>query len=155
MSAAMDRLLVKALRAALFAGLMPFLAAQAFAGTDGLGLSDGWMRIIIPSRPAAGYFTLKNNSSTERKLVGASSPDCGMMMLHQSKTENGVDQMMPVKEVAVPAHGSVHFAPGGYHLMCMRPKAAVKPGKSVPVTLTFDDGTSLTADFAVRGATAK
>jgi len=131
------------------------MATQAFAGTDGLSLSDGWMRVIIASRPAAGYFTLKNDSSSERKLIGASSPGCGMMMLHRSKTENGVDKMTPVKDVAIPAHGSVRFAPGGYHLMCMQPKATLTPGKSVAVTLSFDNGTSTTADFAVRGATAR
>ena len=146
---------VKPLPALFVAGLASVMATQAFAGTDGLSLSDGWMRVIIASRPAAGYFTLKNDSSSERKLIGASSPGCGMMMLHRSKTENGVDKMTPVKDVAIPAHGSVRFAPGGYHLMCMQPKATLTPGKSVAVTLSFDNGTSTTADFAVRGATAR
>jgi copper(I)-binding protein len=113
------------------------------------------MRIIVASRPAAGYFTLRNDSSAERKLVGASSPGCGMTMLHRSKTENGIDKMMPVKAVAVPAHGSIRFAAGGLHIMCMQPNTAVKPGKSVPVTLTFGDGSTLTAAFTVRGAVSK
>jgi copper(I)-binding protein len=154
-SADVAKLFVKVFCSALITGFMPVMAPQAFAGTDGLTLSGGWMRIVITSRPAAGYFLLKNNGPAERKLVGASSSGCGMMMLHQSKTENGIDKMMPVKDVTVPAHGNVRFAPGGYHLMCMHPNAAVKPGKSVPVTLTFDDDTSLTAAFAVHGATVK
>jgi len=145
----------KALPVIVAAGLMSAMAAQAFAGTDGLKLSGGWMRIIIASRPAAGYFVLKNDGSAERKLVGASSPGCGMMMLHRSKTENGIDKMMSVKAVAVPAHGTIRFAPGGYHIMCMQPKATMKPGKSVPVTLSFGDGSTLTGDFTVRGATSK
>ncbi len=144
----------KAVPVIFAAGLMSAMAAQAFAGT-GLSLSDAWMRIIVASRPAAGYFTLRNEGSAERKLVGASSPGCGMMMLHRSKTENGVDKMMSVKAVTVPAHGSVRFAPGGYHIMCMQPKAIVKPGHSVPVMLSFGDGSTLTADFTVRGAISK
>jgi copper(I)-binding protein len=145
----------KALPVIFAAGLMSAMAAQAFAGTDGLSLSDGWMRIVVASRPAAGYFTLRNKGSAERKLVGASSPGCGMMMLHRSKAENGVDKMMSVKAITVPAHGSIRFAPGGYHIMCMQPKAIVKPGHSVPVTLSFGDGSTLTADFTVRGAISK
>jgi copper(I)-binding protein len=150
-----NKFIARIFSVAFIAGLSPAMAAQAFAGTDGLSLSGGWMRIIVTSRPAAGYFTLRNDGSAERKLVGASSPGCGMMMLHRSKTEDGVDKMMPVKAVTVPAHGSIRFAPGGYHLMCMRPKAVMKPGKSVPVTLTFGDGSTLSAGFAVRGATSE
>ena len=146
---------VKMLPALFAAGLVSAMATQVFAGTDGLSLSGGWMRIIVASRPAAGYFTLRNDGSAERKLVGASSPACGMMMLHRSKSENGVDAMMAVKTVTVPAHGSVRFAPGGYHIMCMQPKPVMTPGKSVPVTLSFGDGSTLTAAFMVRGAASK
>lgn len=85
------------------------------------------------------------------QLTGAASPGCGMLMMHQSKTENGVDSMASVKSVTVPAHGSVSFAPGGYHLMCMSPQATMVIGKSVPVTLTFADGKTVAADFPVTG----
>ena len=61
---------------------------------------------------------------------------------------------MMVHSVTVPAHGSVAFAPGGYHLMCMAPSDAMKPGASVPVTLKFATG-DVTIDFAVKGATGE
>jgi copper(I)-binding protein len=47
------------------------------------------------------------------------------------------------------------FAPGGYHLMCMQPSADIKPGKTVSVTLTFANGSSVTAPFAVRSASGQ
>ncbi len=130
-------------------------SAPAAAAETGVSLSDGYVRMIIPARPAAGYFTLTDDSDTVATLTGASSPGCGSVMLHQSKSENGTETMVAVKSVAVPAHGSVSFAPGGYHLMCMQPSATLKPGTTVPVTLTFADGGTLTADFPVRGATGK
>ena len=40
-------------------------------------------------------------------------------------------------------------------LMCMSPAESMKPGSSVPVTLTFDGGISLMSDFAVRSAGGK
>lgn len=122
---------------------------------EGLSLTDGWMRIVIPERPAAGYFTLKNESAEPRELTGAASPDCGMVMLHQSRAHDGVDTMAMVAEVTIPAHGSATFAPGGYHLMCLHPSSAMKPGGHIPMILRFKDGTSLKADFAVRNATGK
>ncbi len=118
-------------------------------------MSDPWIRAVMPSRPAAGYFTLSNDTAAAQALVGAASPACGMLMLHQSISENGEDRMAMVKSIAIPAHGSVKFAPGGYHLMCMSPSPAVTPGHSVPVTLQFADGSTLQASFPVRGATGK
>jgi copper(I)-binding protein len=109
------------------------------------------MRFIIKATPAAGYMTLKNDGDRAVVLTGASSPACGMLMLHQSKQENGVDRMMHVGKLDVPAHGSLTLSPGGYHLMCMQPKDAMKIGASVPVTLTFADGQTVTAQFPVKG----
>ncbi len=76
-------------------------------------------------------------------------------MIHRSVDDNGQERMEMVDSVSVPAHGEVKFAPGGYHLMCMSPTAAAAPGRSVPVTLRFQDGGSLTASFPVRGATGQ
>lgn len=127
-------------------------AGAASAGESGVTLSRPWMRSIIPSRPAAGYFTLSNSAATPRILVGAHSPACGMLMLHRSVQKNGVDRMVMVDRVAVPAHGTVAFSPGGYHLMCTDPGKALRPGNSVSVTLEFADGGTLTAAFPVKGA---
>jgi len=127
----------------------------ARADEAGLAISDAWMRFIIAARPAAGYFTLANSGDHQTTLVAAASPACGSMMLHRSRSENGVDTMAPIASVAVPTKGSVTFAPGGYHIMCMKPGDEMRAGSSVPVTLTFGDGGTLSADFMVRGATGK
>jgi hypothetical protein len=131
------------------------VAAPALAAGAGMSLSGGWFRLIMPSLPAAGYFTLANPTATAHVLVGAASPDCGSLMLHQSVDESGQARMLAVKSVTVPVQGSVAFSPGGYHLMCMSPAAAMKPGSNVPVTLRFADGTMLAADFPVRNAAGK
>jgi periplasmic copper chaperone A len=144
-------------RATLIAAALALaVAPNALAGNsanNGLSISNPWVRIIIRARPASGYFTLKNDSDTAHQLVGAASPACGMAMLHQSKSVDGVEKMLEVKQVEVPAHGSITFAPGGYHVMCMKPGDAVSPGKTIPITLKFADGSNLTADFAVKSAT--
>ena len=129
--------------------------APAFAASNGLSISDGWMRTIIPSRPAAGYFTLSNDTGKQQVLVGAASPACGMLMLHKSERKSGMEHMAMVKSVVVPAHGKITFAPGGYHLMCMSPTKAMVKGHSVSVTLHFADRSSLKAQFAVRGVNGK
>jgi periplasmic copper chaperone A len=136
------------LKAALCGVLMSAAAAQAAA--NDISIENGWLRLVVPERPAAGYFKLDNGTDAAIALVAASSSGCGQLMLHQSQTVNGIDTMRSVKGIVIPAHGSVSFTPGGYHLMCMSPAAALAPGASVPVTLKFADGRTVTSNFAVR-----
>lgn len=133
---------------------MAFLfPAYAFAGP--VQVSDAWMRALPAGLPAAGYFTLHNTSSREVALTSAASSACGMLMLHKSSEEGGMGSMQDVSSVAVPAGGTVKFAPGGYHLMCMNPAPALKPGASIAVTLAFSDGSKSDVPFAVRNAQGK
>jgi copper(I)-binding protein len=127
-------------------------AVTARAQLQMVSVSGRWMRFITPTTPAAGYFTVTNAGSRPVVITGASSPDCGQLMLHQSRNVSGTEQMVMVSNVTVPAHGAVKFAPGGYHLMCMSPSANVVPGRTVPITLTFADNRLITKPFIVRGA---
>ena len=132
-----------------------WLAAILPAHAGGLSVTDAWFRALPPSVPSGGYFTLHNDSAKPVTLAGAESPACGMLMLHKSENMGGMSSMADVSDIAVPAGGTLAFAPGGYHLMCMDAKPILKPGGHVPVTLLFKDGAKRTASFAVRGATGK
>ena len=139
--------------AALF--LLVTISASMAAG---LTVTNAWMRALPPSVPSGGYFTLHNPGSKPAVLTGASSPACGMLMLHKTSGMDGMAgmaRMDDVTEVEVPAKGTLSFSPGGYHLMCMNASALFKPGASVPVTFAFKNGTSLKAMFAVRNAAGK
>jgi hypothetical protein len=118
-------------------------------------ISDGWFRALPSGQPAAGYFTMKNSGVAPVELVAAESSACGMLMLHQTVSTGGLTRMDEVKRVSVPALGTVSLAPGGYHLMCLKPGAAMKPGKTVPVTLVFSDGSKGHAQFAVKNAAGR
>ena len=127
------------------------LLAPNTSAAANITIEHPWMRLIIKSRPAAGYFTLHNDADLPVELTGASSSGCGSVMLHQSKEVNRVENMLPVEEVTVPAHGTVSFTPGGYHLMCMQPQNSMVVGQQVPLTVKFADGKTVTADFSVKG----
>ncbi len=142
-----------AVSAALLLALALALATPALAAPQGVTVEHPWMRLIIKARPAAGYFTLHNESDKPVTLTGAASSACGMAMLHQSKEVNGVEKMLPVKSVTVQPHGTLMFEPGSYHVMCMKPNMAI--GQSVPVTLKFAGGDSITAQFPVKGVGGK
>lgn len=129
-------------------------AAPCFAAGQ-LSVSDAWIRAMPSGIPSGGYFTLHNNGATDMVLTGASTSACGSLMLHKSESQGGMSSMHHVDEVDVPAGGSIAFAPGGYHLMCMNAGAAIAPGGHVPVTFLFKDGSKITASFSVRNAAGK
>ena len=105
------------MRNTALAALLLLAPLPAFAQTSPLSLSDGWIR-FLPGN-SAGYFTLKNNGSAKVQLTGADTPACGMLMMHKSESTGGMSSMQDVKAVDIPGGGTLKFAPGGYHLMCM------------------------------------
>ena len=129
------------------------LASISALAAPPIEISQPWFRYVVPQVPAGGYMTLRNASANPAVLTGASSPACGMLMIHRSETAGGADRMVPVGSVAVPPGGALSFAPGGYHLMCMQPR--MKPGETVNVTLTFQGGQTASAAFPVFGAAGK
>lgn len=122
---------------------------------SGLSAHDVWFRFIMKDSPAAGYLTLKNDSDANIVMTGAVSPACGHLMMHESKSENGIQSMEMADSVTIPAHGAFSFAPGGYHLMCMDVTDKMVIGQHAPLTLEFAGGMSLTVQAAVKKGDAE
>ncbi|HTS08279.1 MAG TPA: copper chaperone PCu(A)C [Candidatus Eisenbacteria bacterium] len=141
---------VRQLHRLIGTALLAMTPLLAQAGTPQVTASKPWIRYLLPSIPAGGYMVLQNSGDTAAVLIGASSPACGVVVLHQSGQSGGVQMMWDVKTIVVPAHGSVSFDPSGYHLMCMKPM--MKVGDTVEVTLTFENGSSIAVTAPVYGA---
>jgi copper(I)-binding protein len=135
-------------------GLLVMLSAFAPAAevAPGIQVKDAWIRWLPANVPSAGYMTLINTGTAAGVLVSASSPDFGQVSFHESLTKNGMSEMVAVSTLTVKPQSSLRFSPGGYHMMLMQPKRALRPGDRVAITLQFADGHSLQAPFEVRGA---
>ena len=110
-------------------------AQEAKVGS--IKIENAYVRATAPGQPAAGAFMKIENSGTADQLVSASSPAAGEVQLHQMSMEGNVMKMGQVKDIAIPANGSVDLKPGGYHIMLMNIKAPLKAGETVPVKLKF------------------
>jgi copper(I)-binding protein len=137
------------------APLLTLSSTSTLPASAALIVHDGWFRALPGNIPAGGYFILSNGGKDVMVLTGAESPGCGMVMMHRSSATGGLASMQHVPSRDVPAGDSISFSPNGYHLMCMEPKAVMKPGNTVPVTLTFQGGGKMTATFAVRNAAGR
>jgi copper(I)-binding protein len=73
------------------------------------------------SKMTAGFGQLINNSDAEIKIIGYSSPQFDSVTLHRSLLEAGLNRMEEVPALSLLAGSEIELAPGGYHLMFMRP----------------------------------
>jgi periplasmic copper chaperone A len=140
----------KPVRRFFLISLFALLPVSAFAA-GGLSADGAWIRQAPPGmKMLAGYLTVSNHGAKPRSVVAASSPAFGHIELHRSVIQNGVAKMIPQMSITIPAHGELHFAPGGYHLMLMKPKRAFKLGEMVPLTLRFANGQTITVQAVVK-----
>jgi copper(I)-binding protein len=96
------------------------------------------------------FGTLTNNGDTDDALVAAACDLAGMVQIHETVDNgDGGGTMQPVDKIAIPAGETVKLEPGGYHVMLMGLTEELKAGDTVTITLTFESGTEITADFPV------
>jgi len=118
-------------------------------------VQDPYVRLAPPSAPATGAFmVIKNAGDKDVKVVKADNPVSKATELHTHINEGGVMKMRKVEAIDVKAKGEAVLKPGGLHVMLIELKAPMKEGDSVPITLTFDDGSSKTVDAKVVKPTA-
>lgn len=115
---------------------------------------DAWVRLpAVSGRPAGGYFMAHGTAAADA-LVSVTSPAAERIEMHSMATENGVMKMRREDSFALPARGTLTFAPGGSHLMLFGLSPDVKPGAKVPLTFRFKSGATVTLDAEARAASA-
>jgi periplasmic copper chaperone A len=134
--------------------LVGFYCVAAVAQTRGVEVKDAWARATPGgAENGAAYVTLV--SPTGDRLTGVMSPAAKMTQLHEMANDGGVMKMRQVPAIDLPPGQPVTLKPGGLHIMMMGLKHPLKPGQSVPLTLTFEkSGTrEVTAAVAKVGVT--
>ena len=138
----------------LAAGLL-FSAGVLAGAADNVSVQDPYVRLAPPNAAATGAFmVIRNTGDKDVKVVKADNPVSKATELHTHLNEGGVMKMRPVQAIEIKAKGEAVLKPGGLHVMMIDLKAPLKEGDSVPITLTFDDGSSKQVDAKVVKATA-
>ncbi|NOU51751.1 copper chaperone PCu(A)C [Pseudoalteromonas sp. JBTF-M23] len=134
--------------------LIPSLAfseqPQAQEQHSNLHLSHAKIRQFLPAAAStAAYFSLANHSDKQRVLKSALISKIGRVEMHEHVHQNGMMRMQQVNEIAIAAHSSIDFKPGGYHLMAFEPAEALKKGEQLSLTLHFANGEQVTAPLHI------
>ncbi len=136
----------------VFVGVILALTFVPAASEEaGVSVRDAWIREAPPGVGVmAGYMELRNNRSRPQLLVAASSSDFESATIHRTIIKDGIAGMVHAPQVELTANASLIFAPGGYHLMLMKPKRTLRAGDPVVVKLEFRGGLVLPVAFEVR-----
>ena len=137
--------------------LTPFLvlAGCAIAAPAGLtaqaevSASEAWI-----AAPAAGAttapaaVTIRNGTMYDVYVVSAASDAAGRVEFREAAPSGG--EAKTVKELTVPAFGSLDLSPEGMHLVLMDLTRPLKAGDMVAITLTTDRGVAVKVIAAVK-----
>jgi len=71
------------------------------------------------------------------------------------KTSNGMMTMPELKNgLEIPAHGTVRFSPGGYHVMFAHLAKPLLKGEKVKATLSFERAGQVAVEFPIEDLVA-
>lgn len=121
--------------------LVVWVAAVTVSGAwaQGLRVENAWVRATVAGQGAtAAFMTLSAHSAM--RLVGASTPQAGIVEVHEMRMQDGVMHMAPLSGgLSLPAGQTVVLKPGGLHLMLLDLRQPVKVGDHVVLTLNLRD----------------
>lgn len=134
---------------AAFIGLL-FITQSSAAQIE---VENAWTRATAPNaKTGAAYMVLKNNGSTDDKLIGAESDVAKKTQIHTAEMKDGMMNMHRVEFILVPGGGSAELKPGGYHVMMMGLKQPLKEGREVHITLKFENAGEIKVTAPVKKA---
>jgi copper(I)-binding protein len=112
-------------------------------------VTQPWVRGTVPPQKATGAFMMLKSTS-DAKLVAASSPAAKEVEIHEMAMVNNVMRMRPIAGIDLPAGKDVALKPGGYHIMLMGIQHQLKQGETIPITLTVRDSSGKTETIEVQ-----
>ena len=131
----------------------PFLTINASAeGTaDKITINDPYVRAVPPMvKTTAAFMQIQNSDKVERFVVDAATPVAGAVELHMHTNDDGVMRMRRIPHIHLPPGETVALQPGGLHIMLFDLASPVEPGDELPITLTFQDGSTKNISAIVR-----
>ena len=138
----------------LIAGALAVALHGLWACSPGRGevdITDPWIRAAPPTATVlAGYLTISNHGDEPAVVVAVETPLAVRVELHTTVVENDVARMRRLERLEIAPGETVTLAPGGLHLMLLRPERVPAAGERVALRITLADGRSLEIEAEVR-----
>ena len=99
---------------------------------------------------SAAYLSIKNHSPKDDYLIEAKTNVATMTSIHNHINDKGIMKMRAVKQIAIPANGSIKLQPGGFHIMLMGLKKPLREGDKFDLTLIFKKAGTVLCSVLVK-----
>lgn len=119
---------------ALLVAVGVLIAAPALAQVS---VTGAWARPTVPGQMGTGAF-MTLTAKDGARVVGAESPVAGVVEIHEMKMEGNVMKMRAIDALELPAGKAIELKPGGYHVMLLDLKQALKAGEKIPLSLRIE-----------------
>jgi copper(I)-binding protein len=96
------------------------------------------------------YVVIHNDGPAADRLLRVETAVAESAEIHRTTFEAGVHRMAVVPSIEVPAGGRVAMEPGGYHVMLIGLRDALRAGDRFPVTLVFERAGRVRVETEVR-----
>lgn len=156
------RLLEERIGIVAFSLMLLFAMSQLVQAHDlkvgDIEIAHPWSRATPDgAKVAAGYVALRNTGAQADRLVAANAEIAERTEIHEMAVDNkGIMTMRPLGNgLEIPAGGEVELKPGGYHIMFLQLKQAVKEGDTFKGTLTFEKAGAVEVEYAVEAMGGK
>jgi copper(I)-binding protein len=130
-----------------FVGMLALAPAadNVSAGQAEPSASSGWVKLPEPgATTATAFVAVENPTMYAIYLLAASADAAGRVEMREAAKPDAV------KEVTVPAYGSIEMDPKGLHLVLSDLKRPLKEGDTVSLTVTTEIGTKLQVAATVK-----
>ncbi len=129
--------------------MITLLLAAATAAAQ-VEVKGAWARATVAGQTGSGAF-MTLTAKEHMRIVGAASPVAGVAEIHEMAMDGNVMRMRAVPTLDLPAGQPIELKPGGYHLMLLDLKRALRPGEKVAVDLRLEtkDGKRLTQPIEI------
>jgi hypothetical protein len=124
------------------------LCNPAFAA---LTVDNAYVRATPPhAKNSAAFMSIHNGDRKELHLIAASSDIAERVELHNHIMEDGMMKMRRVRQISIPAENNTSLQPGGYHIMLLGLKKALKESETIALKLYFDNDEEIIVDAPVK-----
>lgn len=117
---------------------------------------DGTIKITAPwtratpagAKVAGGFLSITNTGAAPDRLTGGTMAMAGKFEVHEMSMNDGVMKMRALDNgLEIKPGETIELKPGGYHLMFIDLKAAVKEGDKLEGTLVFERAGTIVLQF--------
>ena len=114
-------------------------------------VEDAWIRGVPHSaKTTAAFMSIENTGPEEKVLKSVTADVAEMLQIHTMEQVGEVMKMKKINELRIPANGKTVLAPKGYHIMLIGLLRPIDEGDTIPLSLSFADGTTVGVNVIVR-----